>query len=91
MLLRLEPQPGSSAEMPSKIPATKPEMAPIAWVFIAIFSGVLIVVALIYLYGLRLRHEKKKAQRKADNEAIFGNVTTNPIIARKSFDNHQHA
>jgi hypothetical protein len=77
--------------MTSKKPAPKPEIAPIAWVFIAIFSGVLVIIALIYLYGLRLRREKKKAQRKAENDAIFGSAMTNQITVRKSFDNHQHA
>lgn len=76
--------------MTSKKPAKKPEIAPIAWLFIAIFSGVLLIIALIYLYGLRLKREKKKAQRKAENDAIFGAIT-NQITARKSFDNHQHA
>jgi len=77
--------------MTSRKPATKPEIAPIAWVFIAIFSGVLVIIALVYLYGLRLKYEKKKAQRKAENESIFGAKITNPITTRKSFENHQHA
>ncbi|KAK5064624.1 hypothetical protein LTR84_000458 [Exophiala bonariae] len=77
--------------MSSQNRARKPEMAPIAWVFIAIFSSVLIIVALVYLYGLRLRHDKKKAQRRAENDEVFGSITANTISARKSFDHHQHA
>lgn len=66
-------------------------MAPIAWAFIAVFSGILIIIALVYLYGLRLKHEKRKAQRRVENDEIFGNVAANQIIARKSFENHQQA
>ncbi|KEF61173.1 uncharacterized protein A1O9_02738 [Exophiala aquamarina CBS 119918] len=80
-----------ASKLTSKKPVAKPEMAPIAWVFIAIFSAVLVIIALVHLYGLRLKYEKKRTQRKAENESIFGATMTNPITARKSFENHQHA
>ncbi len=54
-------------------------MSPIAWLVVAIFAAIVLIIALIYLFALKVRRDKKKAARKAENDEIFGNIIRNPI------------
>ena len=77
---------------PNHDQAHKPAMSPIAWVFIAIFSGLLLIICLVYLYGMKVRRDIKRAEkRKAEHDVTFGGVIKNAALPRKSFDNHQQA
>ena len=55
------------------------KMSPIAWLVVAIFAAIVLIIALIYLFALKVRRDKKKAARKAENDEIFGNIIRNPI------------
>ena len=59
-------------------------MSPVAWLFISIFSGVILVIALVYLFALKIRRDKRKIERKVENDEIFGNIIRNPITAPKN-------
>jgi len=55
------------------------QMPPIAWFFVSLFAGVILIIALVYLFTLKLQRDKKKAARSAENDEIFGSVMANPI------------
>jgi uncharacterized membrane protein len=54
-------------------------MSPIAWLVIAIFAAIVLIIALIYLFALKVRRDKRIAARKAENDEIFANIIRNPI------------
>ncbi|EXJ72196.1 uncharacterized protein A1O5_04700 [Cladophialophora psammophila CBS 110553] len=54
-------------------------MSAVAWLFISMFAGVILILAIVYLFALKIRHDKKKAARKAEDGEIFSNVIANPI------------
>ncbi|KIX98194.1 uncharacterized protein Z520_06274 [Fonsecaea multimorphosa CBS 102226] len=56
-------------------------MSPVAWLFISMFAGVILILAIVYLFALKIQHDKKKAARKAEDDRIFGNTIANPIVA----------
>jgi hypothetical protein len=57
----------------------KSGLSPVAWLVIAIFASSLLIICLVYLYALKIRHDKKRAADKALNDDIFGRVITQPI------------
>lgn len=54
-------------------------MSPIAWLFIAIFVSIILIIALVYLFALKLRRDKRKQARKAEGDEIFGAIIANPV------------
>lgn len=42
-------------------------MTPIAWLFISIFVGVILVLAIVYLFVLKVRRDKRKLEQKTAN------------------------
>ncbi|KIW20394.1 hypothetical protein PV08_00969 [Exophiala spinifera] len=54
-------------------------MSGIAWMAIAMFAGVVVIIALVYLYTLKVRRSKERAIRKAQDDELFGGVIRNPI------------
>lgn len=56
------------------------KMSGVAWLAIAIFAGIVVMIALVYLYTLKVRRYKEGAIRKAENDEIFGGVIRNPIM-----------
>ncbi|KAJ4504873.1 hypothetical protein HRR83_009166 [Exophiala dermatitidis] len=58
------------------------KMSPIAWLFIALFASIILIICLVYLYALKIRRDKQKQARKAEGDEIFGAVIANPIITR---------
>ena len=61
-------------------------MSPVAWLFISLFAGVTLILAIVYLFALKIRRDKKKAQRKTENDEIFGNIIRNPVTAPAEHD-----
>ncbi|EXJ93126.1 hypothetical protein A1O3_01683 [Capronia epimyces CBS 606.96] len=55
------------------------KMSPIAWLVIAIFASIILIIALVYLFALKVRHDKKKQARKTEGDEIFGAMIANPI------------
>ncbi|KIW75909.1 hypothetical protein Z517_10654 [Fonsecaea pedrosoi CBS 271.37] len=58
-------------------------MSPIAWLFISMFAGVILILAIVYLFALKIRHDKKKAAGNAVDDKVFGNVIANPITTQE--------
>ncbi|KIW27209.1 uncharacterized protein PV07_06968 [Cladophialophora immunda] len=56
-------------------------MSPIAWLFISMFAGVILILAIVYLFALKIRHDKKKAAQKTEEDEIFGHAIANPITS----------
>jgi hypothetical protein len=56
-------------------------MSPVAWLFISLFAGATLVIAIVYLHSLKIRRDKRKAIDKAENDEIFGNIVKHPIQA----------
>jgi hypothetical protein len=56
-------------------------MSPVAWLFISLFAGVILILAIVYLFALKIRRDKKIAERKAEGDGIFGKIIKTPITA----------
>lgn len=54
-------------------------MSPVAWLFVSLFAAAILVLAIVYLYALKVRHDKKRAEIKAENDEIFGKIIKNPM------------
>lgn len=54
-------------------------MSPIAWLVVAIFAAIVLIICLVYLFALKIRHDKRKQARRAENDEIFGPIIANPI------------
>ncbi|EXJ91340.1 hypothetical protein A1O1_04452 [Capronia coronata CBS 617.96] len=55
------------------------QMSPIAWLVIAIFASIVLIIALVYLFAMKVRRDKRKHARKAEGDEIFGGIIANPI------------
>ncbi len=56
-------------------------MTPIAWLVVAIFASAVLIVALVYLFALKVRRDRKKHARRVENNQMFGPIIANPITA----------
>ena len=54
-------------------------MSPVAWLFISLFAGVILVIAIVYLFAIKIRRDKRKAERIAESDEIFGKIIRNPL------------
>lgn len=54
-------------------------MSPVAWLFISLFAGVVLVIAIVYLFALKIKRDKKIADRKAEGDEIFGKIIKNRL------------
>ncbi|ETI23276.1 hypothetical protein G647_05075 [Cladophialophora carrionii CBS 160.54] len=54
-------------------------MSPVAWLFVSLFAGIILILALVYLFALKIRRDKKKAEREAEDDEIFGKIIKNPV------------
>ena len=57
-------------------------MSPVAWLFISLFAGVILILAIVYLFALKIRRDKHRAQRKAEGDEVFGKIIKNPLTTR---------
>ena len=56
-------------------------MGPVDWLFVSLFAGVILVIAIVYLFAIKIRRDKKKAARKAGGDKNFGKIIKNPLTA----------
>jgi uncharacterized protein YpmS len=54
-------------------------MRPVAWLFISLFAGIILILAIVYLFALKIRRDKRKAERKAEGDEIFAKIIKNPV------------
>ncbi|KIV77826.1 hypothetical protein PV11_09606 [Exophiala sideris] len=54
-------------------------MSPIAWLVVAIFAAIVLIICLVYLFALKVRRDKKLQARRAENDELFGPIIANPI------------
>ncbi|KAJ9637593.1 hypothetical protein H2204_004742 [Knufia peltigerae] len=54
-------------------------MSGVAWLAIAMFAGIIVIISMVYLYTLKVRRSKEGAIRKSEDDEIFGGVIKNPI------------
>jgi len=54
-------------------------MSPIAWLVVAIFAAIVLIICLVYLFALMVRRDKKLQARRAENDEIFGPIVADPI------------
>jgi len=54
-------------------------MSPIAWLVVAIFAAIVLIICLVYLFALKVRRDKKLQARRAENDEIFGPIIANPV------------